>query len=213
MTGSSPYPPGFGAPLPGSGPPPPGGPVYGPQPASSVSPTRPARSGLIGLLASGLAFAALLGIAALILSIIGLTRSPESPPLATPKVAPQELFVDDADKPLCEAIGPLMREESDRTNAFLNKGGDTPERLEAIPQYKSATADWADRIQPVLNQHADPPRYLTRTLQQYIDAVLLYSENLYADRGPDPFDKSTYDSAVVALGGPLATCYKVGVRW
>jgi hypothetical protein len=164
-------------------------------------------------LASGLALAVLLGIAALILSIIGLTRSPESPPLATPEVAPQELFVDDADKPLCEAIGPLMREESDRTNAFLNKGGDTPERLAAIPQYKSATADWADRIQPVLNQHADPPRYLTRTLQQYIDAVLLYSENLYADRGPDPFDKSTYDSAVVALGGPLATCYKVGVRW
>ena len=65
----------------------------------------------------------------------------------------------------------------------------------------------------VLNEHADPPRYLTRTLQQYIDGMLLYSENIYADRGPDPFDKRTYDSAVVAYGGPLATCYKVGVRW
>lgn len=46
--------------------------------------------------------------------------------------------------------------------------------------------------------------YLTHTLQQYIDGVLLYSENLYEVRGLDAFDKVTYDSAVVALGGPLA---------
>jgi hypothetical protein len=166
------------------------------------------------LLASGVVLAVLMGVAALTLSIIGVSRSPEPPPPpAAPQADKQELFVDDADKPLCEAIAPLMREESDRTNALLDKGGDTPERLSAIPGYKSDTAEWAKRIQSVLNEHADPPRYLTRTLQQYIDGVLLYSENLYADRGPDPFDKTTYDSAVVALGGPLATCYKVGVRW
>ena len=72
------------------------------------------------MLASGVALAVLLGVAALVLSIIGLTRSPE-PASATepPKPASQELFVEDADKALCEAIGPLMRKKANETNAFL----------------------------------------------------------------------------------------------
>ena len=41
--------------------------------------------------------------------------------------------------------------------------------------------DWANRIQRLLNEHAEPPRYLTRTLQRYIDGMLLYSENMYPD--------------------------------
>jgi hypothetical protein len=150
--------------------------------------------------------------------VIGLyepsTAAAASPPsTGTAQPLVEELFVDSADRPLCEAIGSLMREESDWTNAFLDKGADSPERSAAVPKYKVESVKWAERIQTLLNQHADPPRYLTRTLQQYIDGVLLYSENLYEDRGTDPFDKVTYDSAVVALGGPLATCYKVGVRW
>jgi hypothetical protein len=136
-----------------------------------------------------------------------------SPSTLASQTVAEELFVDDADRPLCVAVGPLMREQSDRTNAFLDMGGDSPERLAAIPRYKSESAEWANRVQAILNDEADPPRYLTRTLQQYIDGVLLYSENLYPDRGTDAFDEVTYDSAVVALGGPLATCYKVGVRW
>ena len=165
MTGSSPYPPGFGAPPPGSGPPQP--PVYGSQPAN-FGPSTPPKRARTGLLASGVVLAVLLGVAALVLSIINTVRGPEpAPPTAVAQAEPQELFVDDADKPLCEAIGPLMREESDRTNALLDKGGDTPERLAAIPGYKSDTAEWAMRIQSVLNAHADPQRYLTRTLQQY----------------------------------------------
>ncbi|GFG54583.1 hypothetical protein MAGR_60240 [Mycolicibacterium agri] len=148
-------------------------------------------------------------------SIVAVTREPALPPQpAVPQAAPQQLFVDDADKALCEAIGPLMREASDRTNAFLRTGTpDSPERLNAIAGFKAETADWANRIQKILNEHADPPRYLTRTLQRYIDGLLLYSENMYKERGPDPFDTTTYDSAIVAYGGPLGTCYKVGVRW
>ncbi|RDH75739.1 hypothetical protein DVS77_25030 [Mycolicibacterium moriokaense] len=166
-------------------------------------------------MAGGVALAVLLGVAALVLSIIGLTSRPEpTPPPATSKAEPQELFVDDADKALCEAIAPLMREASDRTNAFLRTGApESPERLDAIAKFKVETLDWADRIQKILNEHADPPRYLTRTLQQYIDGLLLYSENMYKERGPDPFDNTTYDSAIVALGGPLGTCYKVGIKW
>ncbi len=79
--------------------------------------------------------------------------------------------------------------------------------------FKADTLDWAGRIQEVLNAHATPPRYLTRTLQQYIDGMLLYSENMYKVRGPDRFDNDAYNSSVVYYGGPLGACYKVGVRW
>ena len=79
-----------------------------------------------------------------------------------------------------------MREESDRTNRLLERPGapDSPERLRAIPNFKAETLEWANRIQTLLNEHAEPPRYLTRTLQRYIDGLLLYSENMYTDRGP-----------------------------
>src|SRR5215213_3268618 len=122
MDGNSPYPPGYAAPQPGSGPPPPGGPGYGapPPPANFGAETGPKRR-RTGLLASGVALAVLLGVAALVLSIIRLTRDPESPPppeSGTAEVEHQELFVDDADKALCEVIAPLMK-ESDEKNRVL----------------------------------------------------------------------------------------------
>jgi hypothetical protein len=167
------------------------------------------------MLTAGVSLAVLLGVAALVLSFIGLTRSPEAqPPPDMPQAQPQDLFVDGPDKALCEVIAPLMREQSDRTRNFQNLGeAASPERLGAIPQYKADTLDWAKRIESLLNEHAEPPRYLTRTLQRYIDGMLLYSENMYAERGPDSFDNTTYESAIVDYGGPLGTCYKVGVKW
>ncbi|WNG92484.1 hypothetical protein [Mycobacterium sp. ITM-2016-00318] len=166
-------------------------------------------------MASGVALALLLGVAALVISIIGTTSGADpQPPLATAQAEPQNLFVEAADKSLCEAIGPLMREETERANAFLATGEpDSPERKAAIPKFKADTLIWADRIQTLLNEHAQPPRYLTRTLQQYVDGMLLYSENMYPDRAPDAYDNDAYDSASIAYGGPLATCYKVGIRW
>ena len=214
MTGSSPYPPGFGAPQPGTGRPPPIGPGYGPQPPASFGPPSADKKSRTGLLASGVALAVLLGVGALALSILNAVRGPESPVSApTSTSAPQELFDDDADKDLCEAIAPLMREETDRGKAFIASDPDSPERKAAIPAFKSETLDWATRIQKELDDHAVPPRYLTRTLQQYIDGMLLYSENLREDRAPDPYDNKAYEAAVIAVGGPLATCYKVGVKW
>jgi hypothetical protein len=165
-------------------------------------------------LASGVVLAVLLGVAALVLSIIGVTRGPEPQPAPpTSEALPQELFVDEADKSLCEAIAPLMREESERGKAFIKSDPDSPERKAAIPPFRSETLEWAGRIQTILNEHGDPPRYLTRTLQQYIDGMLLYSENLHEDRAPDPYDNTAYEAAIIAVGGPLATCYKVGVKW
>src|SRR6185312_1504588 len=98
MTGSSPYPPGFGVPPPGSGPP--QSPGYGPQPANFGPNTAPKRP-RTGLLASGVVLAVLLGVAALVLSVVGLSRSPEPPPPPpVPQAAPQQLFDDVADKAL-----------------------------------------------------------------------------------------------------------------
>jgi hypothetical protein len=157
----------------------------------------------------------LLGIAALVISIITAVRGPDpSPRPPAPQADPQQLFSKDADKALCGVIGPLMREEADRANAFLATGDpNSPERKAAIPKFKTDTLDWANRAQSILNDHAEPPRYLTRTLQQYIDGILLYSENMYPEKEPDAYDNTTYDSAAVAYGGPLGTCNKVGIRW
>ena len=73
--------------------------------------------------------------------------------------------------------------------------------------------DWAKKMQAMINSHNEPPRYLTRTLQDIVDGVLLYSENMYKERGPDSFDNDAYTSSIVVYGGPLGACYKVGVEW
>lgn len=216
MTGSSPFPPGFGAPPPGNGPPPPpSGPGYVPQVSANFGPSAGPPRSRTGLLASGVVLAVLLGVAALVLSILAVVRGPEpAPPPAAPKAEPEELFVDDADKALCEAIAPLMKESDDKNQALTNAGPPgSPERSALIPEFKNHTLDWATRMQKLINEHADPPRYLTRTLQAYVDSSLLYSENIYPDRPPDSYDGAVWDSAAVAYGGPLGTCYKLGIKW
>jgi hypothetical protein len=126
----------------------------------------------------------------------------------------QELFDDDADTALCRAIGPLMKESDESRRSFQPSGAPgSPERVAVIPQFKVDTLSWAQRMQVVLNEHSKPPRYLTQTLQDYITGMLPYTENIFADRQPDTFDKATWDSAVVAYGGPLGTCQKLGAMW
>jgi hypothetical protein len=216
MTGTPPYPAGYGAPTQGNGPPPPpSGGGYLPPPSPQFAPNAGSRRRGRGLLAAGVVLAVILATAALVVSIISASRSPEpAPPAQTPKAEPQQLFVDDVDRALCQAIGPLMKESDEKSNAFIASGlAGSPERSAAIPKFKADILDWATRTQQVINEHAEPPRYLTRTLQNYVDGMLLYSENIYPNMGVDSFDKATYDSAVVYYGGPLATCYKLGVRW
>jgi len=193
--------------FPVGGPVPPGfGPVYPPPP-------KPSRAGVwLGSVACVLAAAALVvGVVALVTA----QREPASlPKQDNPGRLAEKVFVPEADKALCTKIGPLMRAETERANAFLATGDpDSPERREAIPKFKAETLQWANQIQAVLNEDADSPRYLTRTLQQYVDGMLLYSENMYPDKEPDAYDNTTYDSAAVYYGGPLGTCHRVGVRW
>lgn len=161
------------------------------------------------------ALAVVLAAAALVVSLV---RKPETPapaahPTPTPPSLPaQQLFVDDADKALCQAIVPLMKELKDQTLAYGPLVAGSPEQGAAIPGYRAFIEGWAPRIQAVLNQHAEPPRYLTRTLQALIDDKLLYVELVQPGR-VDNYDGPTWAQGAIDLGGPLGTCNKLGIDW
>lgn len=160
----------------------------------------------------------IVSITALVLGVIAVGNSAQAPastPPASevPASAVPILFDDDADRALCEALPDLMRESTSRRNAFIATPADSPERKAAIPRFKTESEDWANRMQQILAANAEPDRYLTRTLQRYIDDVLLYSQNTYPERPYDRFDDDTWDLAVVDYGGALGRCQQLGIRW
>jgi hypothetical protein len=107
-----------------------------------------------------------------------------------------------------------MRESEDTRNAFQRTGAPgTPERNAAIPSFVSDTHDWANRVQNVLNEHAEPPRYLIRTLQRYIDDALLYAENISPDRPPSKYETQIYDLSIMDYGGPVGRCADLDAGW
>lgn len=178
----------------------------------AVPPKRPSR---LTTVLSGVAV--LLAAAALVVSLV---RKPEAQTPAQPEPAPtiaaapaeQQLFVEDADRALCEAIAPLMKEATERNRAFGPLVPGSPEQGAALPAYKAFIQDWAVRMQHVLNDHLEPPRYLTRTLQAYIDDNLLYVE-LVKPGHVDSYDDDTWNQGGVDYGGPLGTCSKLGINW
>src|SRR6266404_4151278 len=99
------------------------GPPYG-------GPPRPSRRGV--LTAAGVVLAVLLGAAAL---IVALTREPPAPAAAPQAPTTQQGPTTDADRKLCQAIAPLMKENDDRSNAFLGTGQPgSPEQDAALPK-------------------------------------------------------------------------------
>ena len=169
-----------------------------------------------------LAVAAVASAAAITLGIVAVTKTSasqgQSPrPATITTTAPTSampMFDDSADRALCEAIPDLMRERNEADQAFQAlPPAQTPERDAAIPGYKAGVQDWAERIQKVLAAHTQPDRYLTRTLQRYIDDMLLYSQNIHPNKPADPFDKATWNVGVVDYGGALGRCQQLGIRW
>jgi hypothetical protein len=189
----------------GSAPPPP----WPPQPVA-----KPPRRGL--LVSIGVAVAVLLSAAALVVSLVkGIGDSSTAPnhaPTARPE--PTQLFVDDADRDLCKAMGSLMRESSDSRNALTRSGApNTPERKAAIPQFITDAYDWSHRAQEVLNQHSSPPRFLVRNFQRYIDDSIMYAEALSPDRDASIYENQIYDSGIMDLSGLIGRCADVDVPW
>lgn len=159
--------------------------------------------------------AVLLGVSALVLSIVGLNRGPEpTPPAPAAQAEPHQIFIDDADESLCEAVGPLLKESRTMKNTYSNIGAQgSPEQRAAIPKFITDTQNWAERTQEVLNQHSEPPRFLTRTVQRYVDDMLLFVGNISPDRDPDPADSQAWDLSIVDLRGARGRCRDLGVDW
>ena len=156
----------------------------------------------------GLTFA--VAVAALVIALVALTTQP-TPATTSSARSPQVSPADD--KALCQAIAPLMKENDDRANAFLGTGAPgSPERDAALPKFVSDTQDWARRTQAVLDAHANPPRFVTRALQRYIDDMQLFVASVRPGPGTQ-YDEAAWTDSIEAYGGPLATCQALGIGW
>jgi hypothetical protein len=164
------------------------------------------------LTAAAIAVAIVVAVAALVIAIIGLVRGPQPAQPAVTAQAPQSSATD-ADRALCQAIAPLMKENDDRSNAFLATGQPgSPEQDAALPKFVSDTQDWVRRTQQALDAHANPPRFTTRTLQRYIDDMQLFVSSVRPGPGTK-YDEAAWTGSIVAYGGPLAACQALGIQW
>ena len=170
-----------------------------------------ARQRRISVAAIGVGLTFVVAVAALVVAVVALTTQPTP---ATPSSAPQKpqaLAADD--KALCQAIAPLMKENDDRSNAFLGTGAPgSPERDAALPKFVTDTQDWARRTQAALDAHANPPRFVTRALQRYIDDMQLFVASVRPGPGTQ-YDEAAWTDSIEAYGGPLAICQALGIGW
>ena len=155
--------------------------------------------------------AILLAVAALVLAIVSLVSQPAAGSASTESANPQASTA--ANRALCQAIAPLMKENDDRSNAFLAAGEPgSPERDTALPKFVSDTQDWVRRTQKVLDAQANPPRFITRSLQRYIDDMQLFVASVRPGPGTQ-YDEAAWTDSIVAYGGPLSTCQALGIQW
>lgn len=151
--------------------------------------------------------------AALVVALIGLVREPDQMSRAeTAPPATTTAATDSGDQALCDEIAPLIKESSRNKTDFTGLGEPgSPERNAGIPNFVDKTQDWSSRAQEVLDAHAEPPRYLTRTLQRYIDDLRLFVDGLRPGPSPDS-DRAIWTDGVAALNGPLQVCAALGVE-
>lgn len=161
---------------------------------------------------AGVVLVVALAVAALVIALIAMGREP-TPSASSAAPSSQQGSTADADRALCQAIAPLMKENDDRSNAFLGTGDPgSPEQTAALPKFVTDTQDWARRTQQALDAHANPPRFSTRTLQRYIDDMQLFVASVRPGPGTK-YDEAAWTDGIVAYGGPLATCQALGVQW
>jgi hypothetical protein len=155
---------------------------------------------------------ALIAVAALVLAIVGLTRNPAAPTPA-PSASAASTNTQDTDRALCQAIAPLMKTSQEQRNALVQTGPPgSPEQDAALPKFVTDTKSWATQAQQILDEHANPPRHLTRSLQRYIEDMLLFVESVRPGPGTK-YDEAAWTDSTVAAGGPMAVCFDLGVQW
>jgi hypothetical protein len=189
---------------------PPGGYAPSPQP-----PPTPPNRGL--LITAGLVTAILLATAALVVGIIAISRPTATtsaipaPPSGSPTATATDTGA--ADRKLCEAVAPLIRESADAGRGFVNLGPTgTPARDAGIPKYQASVSDWVERIQPILDQHPDADAFFKRTLQRFIDDTRIYATSIRPGPETDA-DAAAWNDKLVAIGGPFDVCHRLGVQW
>jgi len=166
--------------------------------------------------AAGVVVSILIGSAALAVGIVALATRPApsgvaAPSLDQPAAAPSDTT--EADRVLCAEIAPLMAENDQITNGYVDLGKPgTPARDAATPQFVNDTLAWVGRVQPILDQHPDVEPYFRRSLQRFIDDRRL----LVADLQPGPltsYAKTLYADSVGAYSGPFHLCHDLGITW
>lgn len=158
----------------------------------------------------GVALAVVLSAVALVLAVVSLVTQPSPAPAVS---APSPQSITDADKAMCQAIGPLMKENDDRSNAFLATGdAGSPERDAALTKFVTDTRAWAQRTQQAVDAHATPPRFTTRALQRYVDDMQLFTASVRPGPGTQ-YDEAAWTDSIVAYGGVLSSCQQLGVNW
>jgi hypothetical protein len=161
-------------------------------------------------MAVGVISAIVLALAALVVGVVSLVTRPAPAPAAS---TPSPQAITDADKALCQAIGPLMKENDDRSNAFLATGeAGSPERDAALTKFVTDTRAWAQRTQKDLDTRSNPPRFTTRALQRYIDDMQLFIASVRPGPGTQ-YDEAAWTDSIVAYGGVLTSCQQLGISW
>jgi hypothetical protein len=162
------------------------------------------------LMAVGVVLAVVLAVAALVVGVVSLATRPAPAPAVS---APSPQAMTDADKALCQAIGPLMKENDDRSNAFLATGeAGSPERDAALTKFVTDTRAWTQRTQKELDARSNPPRFTTRALQRYVDDMQLFTASVRPGPGTQ-YDEAAWTDSIVAYGGVLTSCQQLGISW
>lgn len=187
------------------------------QPAYGVPPPPKQRRTLVTV---GLTAALGIAIAALVVALVALTHSTSLPSGQTTAAQPEKTTplpsagnTTDADKALCNAIAPLLKRSEDQRNSFVDAGpANSPAADAALPKFVDDTKQWAEEAQRALDNDSGPPRHITRTLQRYIDDMLLYVEGIRPGRSTK-YDEAAWVDASESENGPIMVCYGVGVKW
>ena len=161
--------------------------------------------------------AILIAIAALVVSIVDLTRSSSSAAPVTqiegspPVPTPADHTV--GNKALCTAIAPLMGESDRIGKAFTSLGPpDSAASAAGVSKFVRDTKDWVTRIQPVVDNHPDVDPYFHRMLQRFVDDQKSLALDLAA--GPwQAYDQTIWNDGLGAENGPMSTCWDLGVKW
>src|ERR1700739_3684757 len=181
-----------------------GGALHPDPPPGVPIPPPPPRRGRTLLAGLGITLAIALAAVALGGALVSGDRNP---PAAAPhpEATNQPASTTESDKALFQAIAPLIKQSNAEAKAYTNAANGTPERDAATPGFVNQTNDWVKRAQPVLDQYSTPPRFLTRTLQRYIDDMRLFASSLRPGPSTDA-DRAAWSDSLVALGGPYEVC-------